>query len=384
MNSDSINNMYSNNKYQCSPYVFIGIAKYLSYTDITNLSNISDNMRQIIQANEFLFFTIKRILNDIMIRNRDILVNLNNVSKDYNCTQTNCIRVRLLINTICELNAYIIGMENVRPWLLYNGKYEFSILLGSIYEKLHIIQNTIKQMTPQTEQLFDIFELSIKKAFYEISTLFPIESEKFKYNFSEHIHDNIAQHVWDTQFGKTCIVIEFKKFINVIVSTWNNGTSEVFIKHIEYLFNFPKDDIITVYRFNLMSCLFGPYNNISDNLHNWVIRKNSGFVGYMNIVGADKILTNLLPQLQRHTILLRFSRREPELFAITEINIVTKAVTHYRNIDRFGQRIPIDTYIKRMFPQHDIAKLNVDPEILDIGAKNDFSRISKYMIVYGY
>lgn len=371
-----------------SPYIFYQIGSFLDHRDLKRFSLTAHCFHELVNSEEFLIHKCGELLNiaydiinNYVTRRIRVLLEIEYSNKDA------VERLNLLGQTICDISCYIVNSNKTNCWIKYSEKSVFIILLESLQKQLNDVYETLVQIHECVTHVtvnFDIFELSLRKLYYEMRTLFPIKIQNYTDNFASHIRDEESRMVWETTFGKNCAAVSINVFFEQVVHSWKNGTNVLFKKYLEHLFNFPRDDIITVFRFHTMACLYGPYNKIPENFNRFVMKENSGFVGLMNTVGAEQLLTQLLPSLEHNTVLIRFSRREPEMFAFTSVNITTRRFEHRRNITTSGKIIPIDEYISLYFPGYVIAKLDLDPECVHIKNTATFSRVKTYMIHSGY
>jgi len=91
----------------------------------------------------------------------------------------------------------------------------------------------------------------------------------------------------------------------------------------EYCINFPRDNVITAYKWHCIVNQFGPLSFMKKNFHKFAV--NGGFVGVVNSIQAAEIL-----QLETvGTTLVRFSRLQPELatFSIKLNDVDTEAAS---------------------------------------------------------
>jgi hypothetical protein len=66
----------------------------------------------------------------------------------------------------------------------------------------------------------------------------------------------------------------------VIEPEFPEAKDESFQEHLHYFLNFPADDMLTVYKWNLLLRLFGPYDQFTYNFRTLVLER--GFLGLIN------------------------------------------------------------------------------------------------------
>lgn len=364
------------------PHIFSLISHYLDQRDIISIAKMSRHFNNIVTDKEFICERIyKYLVNINNIVNTKLNTQLEIAMFGTYATHQTLERFKLLHESLNDVNEYIESLIKTRVWVNYTNTKLLIILLESLYKQLVEIYESLLQINHSRLTVtvnFDVFELAIKRELSELFKLFPSDGTLFTPIFSLHIDDPDAISLWQQHVGQTCPVMSFSKFINTIVVTWENGSDPLMHKYLAHLFNFPRDNLMTVYRFRVLNKLFGPYQQISQNFRKIVMSERCGFVGLMNKVGAEETLTQLLPKLKNNTVLIRFSRCLPEFFAFTSIDISTGALDHRRNINVHNKSIPIKDYISLMFPRHDIALLDMDSDVINITSPITFSKLRNY------
>eukprot|EP01126_Amoeba_proteus_P024848 TRINITY_DN24934_c0_g1_i1.p1 TRINITY_DN24934_c0_g1~~TRINITY_DN24934_c0_g1_i1.p1 ORF type:complete len:159 (-),score=23.27 TRINITY_DN24934_c0_g1_i1:157-633(-) len=98
------------------------------------------------------------------------------------------------------------------------------------------------------------------------------------------------------------------------MSYWSNELYEAekgkLSRILKFLLNFPRDDVITTYKWNCVLCQWGSLSNLLTNFRNVVLHE--GFVGFM----SAKVACQILKKFEGDNILVRFSLSRPELLAI--------------------------------------------------------------------
>lgn len=364
------------------PHIFSLVSNYLDQRDIVSMAKTNHHFNNLTNTQNFINERIyKYLINIDDIINHNLVKQLEIAMFGTYATPQTLERFKLLRESLNDVNEYIMSLIKTRVWVNYTSTKLLIILLESLYKQLDEICESLLQINHSRLTVtvnFDVFELAIKRELAELFKLFPSDGTLFTPIFSLHICEQDAIDVWQQIVGQTCPVMSFSKFINTIVVTWENGNDPIMHKYLAHLFNFPRDNLMTVYRFRVLNKLFGPYQQISQNFRNIVMSDGCGFVGLMNKVGAEETLTQLLPKLKNNTVLIRFSRCLPEFFAFTSINIFTGALEHYRNINAQNKSIPIKKYISLMFPKHDIALLDMDSDVVNITSPITFSKLRNY------
>jgi len=123
--------------------------------------------------------------------------------------------------------------------------------------------------------------------------IFPIG--KVQFPPSKLIEDEKARQIWEEFAGETKYFINFQDFFDSVISKEiqkivNNTCSKYrFKQFLSYFVNFPDDNLMSTYKWNLLMRLFGPYDNFIVNFSK--VAFGQGFVGLVNRIQAQEILT---------------------------------------------------------------------------------------------
>ena len=126
-----------------------------------------------------------------------------------------------------------------------------------------------------------------------------------------------------------------------------------FRQHLHHFLNFPKDDLMTTYRFHVLVSLFGPLQDVTRNFEQYVLFVSrsvqlfnsyvlgEGFLGLVNMIKAEEVFRELMPSV--NTVLIRlilfslwvvflilcsFSRQRPTYLAFTSFNARERTIEH--------------------------------------------------------
>jgi len=273
-------------------------------------------------------------------------------------------RLEFMRGTITLLQGYVVEQMGRGTWTTMRDCWCYLPLIlnitNQVSETLQMLDELLAGRFTITVN-FDIFELAMRKYYEEITVMFPSVCESpAEADLDVIIHDKDALECWQTHFGEGLRIVSYDMFVDRVVRQhWPQELiNERFMGHLAHFFNFPRDNFFTAYRFNLLVSLFGPFESVATNFTKYVLCP--GFLGLINMLKAEEILTQLLPQLRRSTVLMRFSRRKPDLFAFSSIDVRTGKVEHRRNVNKIGQSVPIGQYLARAFPGYDLVLMGVD------------------------
>ena len=122
------------------------------------------------------------------------------------------------------------------------------------------------------------------------------QEEKFK----------TALKTWHHFFGDDCEMVSFEIFLSTIEDQLH--FSENGKKYFTFCTNFPEDNIMTAYRFQILCYQFGSWLELAENFEQFVC--HPPFIGLVNAIDAQRFL---LP----NTYILRFSRTYPQSLCLS-------------------------------------------------------------------
>jgi len=158
---------------------------------------------------------------------------------------------------------------------------------------------------------FDIFEFTIRRYAAAIQVMFSTNID----SFSSLIDDESARSFWIDRFGDHGAVTYFE-FIDAFYSVFESNSATEISDFIKFSINFPSDDFVTVYKFDVFVKQFGPFNFLLENITAVV---TLGFAGLINNVTATEIYEEKYKDT-KNGWLVRFSRKTPDKLTL---NIAT-------------------------------------------------------------
>jgi hypothetical protein len=86
------------------------------------------------------------------------------------------------------------------------------------------------------------------------------------------IEDPQARALWETSFGADTEYVTFQTFDKKLIEPQfgAQASSRAFQAAIRYMVNFPADDMVTTYKWNLLTRLFGPFDQFIENFCKYV------------------------------------------------------------------------------------------------------------------
>jgi len=195
---------------------------------------------------------------------------------------------------------------------------------------------------------FDIFELILRRYLQQLKWMFPIG--KVEFPPSKLIADQKAREVWEHYVGEDKYFINFDEFYDLVVSEeikkivsgpWDKKRFKQFYS---YFVNFPDDSLMSTYKWNLLMKLFGPFDSFGLNFSK--VAFGQGFVGLVNRIQAQEILTL---QYEKKSVLIRFSRTEPEFLAFSFKDTEKGIIGHQLNKNSNNQLIPVEQFLQTHF-----------------------------------
>lgn len=291
-------------------------------------------------------------------------------------------RFSMLRETLREAHRYLktqsstMGWKDVRtPSLSYTLLKNFRKTIENIQATCKVIFSHVCEMTCN----FDILELTLRKGLYELRSMLPTApgtdetganrplTSRSDPRVTRVITDPDARSTWEARIGSSRACVDFKTFYNkVIIRDFPCANNPRFAKLLSYHLNFPVSDIVTSYRFRTLVSEFGPYQKFAENFDRYALRP--GFVGFMNTVKAEEILVmhyNKTPvEKKRNTVLIRYSRKQPDVLAFTSLDVGKKKIEHRRNVYRDGTPIPIGIFVEQHFSGFDLLPMGIDDDVI--------------------
>jgi hypothetical protein len=262
-----------------------------------------------------------------------------------------------------------------------NHKYNTQVLTHvnrQFAQTLDVLKRLTRPSTPDLVEdgrcyiqiEYDSYELALKRYYEELVIMMPNKQYPNKTPYQDYlipvkdcrldmIADPLARTFWFKQIGAG-ISCHFSTFSQKLIGALPQPHDLTrFLIHLSHFLNFPRDNLMSVYRLHTLVCLFGPWNHITDNFETYAM--NRGFLGYTNMIKAEEIYRTLIPQ--HNTVMIRFSRQKPTYLAFTSYNHMTRSIEHRRNSDRLGRSIPIATFLKEQYPGYVLADVQVDDSV---------------------
>jgi len=263
-------------------------------------------------------------------------------------------RLQFLKNTI-ELIVEYVGNQTIVTRSL-EPYVKLLRLLISRMDEVHDILKKIQHQESSITENFDIFELKLRSHLDELKAMFPIGAIVSPVSI---ISDAKARKLWEDNFGSEHMV-SFTKFLDMLsIAKIYNKNDKRFLLFLRYFVNFPNDDNVTTYKWDLLIRLFGPFDSFLATFSLVVARR--GFLGLINRIKAYEILTL---EHQPRSVLIRLSRTEPQFLAFSYRN-KDGQINHQINKDRVtGLPIPVSQFLQTKFPGYALVKKSVDVEMI--------------------
>ena len=252
----------------------------------------------------------------------------------------------------------------------------FQELFGVITSRMADILKMMKRIEKMESTItnnFDIFELKLRGYLEELKALFPLEGPPQPP--LSLIADTESRFVWAKAFGENMPFVTFDKFLGMLeAERIFERTSELYpraVSYLRYFVSFPSDDLITTFKWNQLTRLFGPFDNFVYNFQQIVTGR--GFLGLINRIQAYEILTMAYRPC---TLLIRASRTEPQFLAFSYKDKDGK-IAHRLNKDRNGQLVPVEELIRSKFPGYELVDNRIDIEKI-LGVESHPDPLSHY------
>ncbi|ELR18541.1 Fbox domain containing protein [Acanthamoeba castellanii str. Neff] len=216
------------------------------------------------------------------------------------------------------LEAYVTAKQSELRSNVLDARPELahllSILTGQLNETLAALRE-IAEVKKTMNENFDIFELTLRRYHFQFVEMFPLatDTKKKREPISLIIEDPTARALWDQHVGKAVYLCDFEEFFqNVVLKAYGSTDHLEEMRYcMAYFLNFPRDNTVTVYKWHILTRLFGPWDSFFDNIKLYVM--GQGFLGLINRIRAEELLRAAPDQL-----LIRFSRTIPWALSLTE------------------------------------------------------------------
>jgi len=306
-------------------------------------------------------------------------------------------RLQFLKDTVEHLVSYVCNQrEDIKVLEVYG------VFLGVCHSRLEEVADMLRKISTGESTVtenFDIFELKLRSYLEELHALFPVEDGKPRDSPyrpgagaaggegatltasqaeggrllpTSVIQDEYARQIWESEFGPEVFYVTYDRFLlflshRGLVTEEQMPDSEMYHLYLRYFLNFPSDNVVSTYKWHQFVRLFGPPQQLATNFG--TIVSGQGFLGLINRIRAYEILT-LTPQPR--SVLIRFSRTEPQFLAFSYRNSEGK-INHQVNRDRkTGEPIPVDVFLRKRFPKYHLVNKRLDVRTI-LGCKRGSS-----------
>jgi len=308
------------------------------------------------------------------------------ISKQHMLKRKFSARVKLLQETLNELADRVKNRLANRIQAHYNVDcyYHTSNVLLALLRESNGIITRINDNPSTITVNFDMLDLSIRRYMHQLEYMFPTGNTLLSTDnscfcapvsieaASSIIKDASARYAWEKYVGPSVHSVDFSWFYeNVLLRSFPRfANDDIFRDFFSFFVNFPRDNMMTTYKWAVIIDQFGPFDEFPDNFRKYGC--GHGFLGLINCVEAEEHLSD--PNM----FLIRFSRKEPEKltfsFKMTSDN--TLVCRHKRK----SCGIPIKEFIAQHFnprkfcPVHKRLEENI----------THFSSVEQYCESSGY
>eukprot|EP01103_Thecamoeba_quadrilineata_P005374 TRINITY_DN15189_c0_g1_i1.p1 TRINITY_DN15189_c0_g1~~TRINITY_DN15189_c0_g1_i1.p1 ORF type:complete len:386 (-),score=65.31 TRINITY_DN15189_c0_g1_i1:116-1273(-) len=240
---------------------------------------------------------------------------------------------------------------------LIHGYLRRRVLKPILSEDLNTMLTGMCNLLYQTDKIIkfrvednelDLIELALRRQIEQLISMYSSNS----LSGSQIIQDVKARLVWEEFVGKNdncCHISTFMELTAKIFPTSYNLSqlqSQLF-----FLLNFPEDNMVTVYKWNLLVEQFGPYDQLQEHLESFCI--TGGFLGMINRVRAEEILQEHPPF--EKLVLIRFSRTQPSHLAFSWKE--GEKLYHSLNTKRY----PLRSFLEKSFKGFSLVPVRIKP-----------------------
>jgi len=185
------------------------------------------------------------------------------------------------------------------------------LLRTSLLELLMVFQTTTADINDRRNGKYDIFVFTLVRYCEQFAQLLKGVDDPLSV-----IEDPDARLIWEKTFGASTISCNFELFYSKILQPriscqCSPKNAQNMSSCLKFFLNFPKDDIITPYKWNILNCQWGPFPVLFQQIQEYAIKP--GFVGLVTPSTAE----TLLSAIPGTHYLLRFSKAVPKTLTLS-------------------------------------------------------------------
>jgi CBL proto-oncogene N-terminus, EF hand-like domain/F-box-like len=206
------------------------------------------------------------------------------------------------------------------PLALLRNFADFAQHLPQILEGVH-------SQSQNLGEGFDMVDLSLWRHCFGIQHFLSHHDKDKPPTF--YLANRTSGSFWRKHFGERYAVpkSEFLPAFFQVLRTELGSMLQTLEDFLEVFLNFPADDVLTIYKFDLLMRNLGPLNCFADNFRKVVLGK--GFLGLCNRVRAKELLEEYMetahPDPGEVVFLIRFSRTAPRRLVVTSVRTGTNS-----------------------------------------------------------
>lgn len=237
-------------------------------------------------------------------------------------------RLHLIENTLQYSDTV---MKQKWPPMCVNRRESIQMMARLLRQFTGTVQllSDINDGTEKMTTNFDVADMGLRRRIEELNTNSFIASTCIK--------DAHTRALWDTAFGSAVGEVSWSMFCKRFVRLANvKNKSTWFFRYLKTVMCFPEGEslrhsTVTPYAVHLLSALCGSGPDMWTNFNRLAIK--NGFVGFVNVVGAEELFERIKGDLHVHSYFVRYSRTVPDVFTITTYNPSNNEIRHIRNIN---------------------------------------------------
>jgi len=195
---------------------------------------------------------------------------------------------------------------------------------------------------------------------------------------SSLIEDDQARCIWDKYVGAKKYHVDCEWFYeHVILQIFPQAANQEKFKDVfKFFVNFPRDNQLTTYKWNVVVSQFGPIPSFYQNFLRFAC--GDGFLGLINSVKAEEELAD-----QVGFYLLRFSRKEPAKLTLSycQYSSRTRKPTVYHR--RKPNTMPLEQFLERAL-RFRTTPFKPVPKAFDINATTEVDGFDSFVQTEGY
>ena len=193
-------------------------------------------------------------------------------------------------DTVSDAKIYLRRVAANSSELSSNN--HFLLLFDLFTGHLRYAEDYLSTATELSEEA-DVAEIRLKRALLQLETIFPLQSAYTSASDPKKlkiIRDRHARAAWEGVLRNRAA-----PWVRLVDAERALRFPLPLLPHLRPVLDFPTDSIITVFKWNMFTSAFGPWNQLKQNFERFVVR-GKHFFGFINRSHAEHLLLGNPPK----------------------------------------------------------------------------------------